>query len=183
MTVLIFSAVGVAILVSLFWLLFAPKWDKPRAEIEALDIEKLQPLHCRHFPQISQLLRPDDLIFIGRRAPASMARAWSRERRRILRQYLNGLAEDYIRVGRLARLIASLSPELSRKQEWEWFWMGLQFQAVLQLLRLNVTLGSLSLAQLTRWTDFVSSQAADLEIRMSQLAGILPSRLRTSPGA
>jgi hypothetical protein len=183
MTVLIFTGVGVAVLLSLFWLLFASRWDKPRAEIETLDIEKLQPLHCRHFPQISQLLRPDDLTFIGRRAPAPMTRAWRRERRRILRQYLNGLAEDYIRVEHLARLIASLSPEVSRKQEWEWFWMGLQFRVVLQFLRLKLSLGSLSLPQLTRWTDFVSSQAADLEFRMSQLAGVLPSRLRTSPDA
>jgi hypothetical protein len=83
---------------------------------------------------------------------------------------------------RLARLIAALSPEISRKQEWQWLWMGLQFRMVFRLLSLRIVLGNPSLPQLARLTDFVASQAADLEVRMSQMAGILPSRLRTSAG-
>jgi len=115
MTPFIFIVLGMIILVTLFWLLFAPKSDKPPAEIQTLEIEKLQPLHCRHFPQISQLLRREDLTFIQRRVPVAMARAWKRQRRRVLRLYLNGLAEDFLRMERLARLIAALSPEISRK--------------------------------------------------------------------
>jgi len=182
MTPFIFIVLGMIILVTLFWLLFAPKSDKPPAEIQTLEIEKLQPLHCRHFPQISQLLRREDLTFIQRRVPVAMARAWKRQRRRVLRLYLNGLAEDFLRMERLARLIAALSPEISRKQEWQWLWMGLQFRVVFRLLSLRIVLGNPSLPQLARLTDFVASQAAELEVRMSQMAGILPSRLRTSAG-
>lgn len=183
MTAFLFTGLGLAILILLFWLLFAPKWNEPPAGIQALEIEELQPLHCRHFPQISQLLRTEDPTFIEQRVPASVARAWRKERRRVLRQYLNGLAEDHVRVERLARLIAALSPGVSRKQEWEWLWMGLQFRVMFRLLALRIVIGNLSLPQLARWTDFVATQAADLQIRMSQMPGILPSRLRLSGDA
>ncbi|HEV2488501.1 MAG TPA: hypothetical protein VGT03_01740 [Candidatus Acidoferrales bacterium] len=183
MTAAIFTGIGLAILALMFWLLFAPKWNEPPAEIQALEIEKLQPLHCRHFPQISQLLRTEDLTFIEQRVPASMARGWRRERQRVLRQYLNGLAEDRLRVERLARLIAALSPDVSRKQEWQWLWMGIQFRIMFRLLALRIAIGRVSLVQLARWTDFVASQAADLQNRMSQMSQFLPSHLRLSGDA
>lgn len=183
MTVIIFVALGVAFLALLFWLLFAPNWSGPSAAVESLEIEQLEPLHCRHFHQISLLLRPDDQAFVEKRAPASLARAWKRDRRGILLKYLGGLAEDCARLEHLGRLLASLSPEVSRKREWEWFWLGLQFRLMLRLLTMRITLGSPSLPQFARLTDFVTSQAADLESRMAQMAGVLPPRLRMSGGA
>ncbi|HEV2299428.1 MAG TPA: hypothetical protein VGR72_13035 [Candidatus Acidoferrales bacterium] len=183
MTLLVFTALGGVIFVSLIWLLFAPNWSGPRAAVDSLEIEQLEPLHCRHFPQISMLLRLDDQAFVEQRAPASLARMWRQERRRILLKYLSGLTEDFARLEHLARLIASLSPEVSRKREWEWFRLGLQFRLMLRLLNVRIVLGSLSLPQFARLTDFVASQAADLESRMVQLAGVLPSRLRVNPSA
>ena len=178
----IFIFVGMAILILLFWLLFAPKWGTPRPAIQPLEIEQLQPLHCRHFSQIRFLLRQDDLKFVERNAPPELARAWKRDRRKVLRKYLNGLAEDLARLEHLARMIASLSPEVSRQREWEWFWLGLKFRLIFQLLVIRIALGERSLPQLARLTDLVASHAAKLEVRMSQMAGVLPSRLRPSAG-
>jgi hypothetical protein len=183
MTLLIFTALGVAIFILLIWLLFAPKWSGPQAGVHALEVEQLEPLHCRHFSQISLLLGPDDQAFVKQRAPASLARTWKRDRRRILLKYLGGLAEDFARLEHLARLLASLSPEVSRTREWEWFWLGLQFRVMFRLLTVRIALSRHTLPQFARLTDFVASQAADLESRMVQLAGVLPPRLRMSAGA
>lgn len=183
MTAFLFTALGFAILGVLFWLLFAPKWGGPRTAIQSLEIEQLELVHCRHFPQISLLLGLDDQAFVQQRAPASLARMWRQERRRILLKYLGGLAEDFARLEHLARLLTSLSPELSRTREWEWLWLGLQFRILFRLVSMRIILGSHSLPQLARLVDFVTSQAADLESHMAQRAGVLPSRLRMSDGA
>lgn len=182
MSNVIFIILGIAIFILLLWLLFAPKWGTPRPAIQSLKIEQLEPLHCRHFSQIRFLLRQDDLKFVERSAPRELARTWKRDRRKVLRKYLNGLAEDFACLEHLARMIASLSPEVSRKREWEWFWLGIQFRVVFQLLVIRIVLGERSLPQLARLTDFVASHAAKLEVRMSQMAGVLPSRLRPSTG-
>lgn len=182
MSLAIFILLGIAILALLFWLLVPASAKGPGAAIESLEIEQLQPLHCRHFPQISLLLQPDDRRFVEQRASAEVARAWKRERRKIMLAYLKGLAEDFNRLETLARLLASLSSEVSRKREWEWFWMGLQFRIMFKLLTLRFTFGHFSLPHLARLTDFVASHAAELEVRMSQMSGMLPSRMRMSAG-
>lgn len=180
MTTILFIVIGIAILGALFWLLFAPQWNGPRAGVESLEIEQLEPLHCRHFPQIRMVLQSEDRAFIARRAPAVMAREWKRERRRVLHRYLNGLAEDFGRLDSLARLLATVSAEVSRKREWEWFWLGMQFRVMMQLLALRITLGNFTVPQFARLTDFVAAHAAELESSMAQMAGVLPSRMRPS---
>lgn len=178
MTTILFTALGLAILAALLWLLFAPRWSKPQPAIETLELEQLRLLHCRHFPQISQLLQSEDREFIERIAPPAMARAWKRERRKILREFLNGLNEDFARLENLARLIAALSTEVSRSREWEWFWLGLKFHVLFRLVAIRMVLGWLPTPPLARLTDFVASRAAELEISISQMAGVLPPRLR-----
>ncbi|HKW87333.1 MAG TPA: hypothetical protein VJN21_01100 [Candidatus Acidoferrales bacterium] len=182
MTAVFYVLLGIGILGLLFWLLLGPKWSERQSGIQSLDIEQLEPLHCRHFSQIQMLLRPDDRMFVERRAAASIAHAWKRERRRVLITYLKGLAEDFARLEYLARLLASLSPEVSRQREWEWFWLGMQFRLMLRLLHVRIAMGSPALPQYQRLTDFVASHAAGLESHMAHMAGVLPSRMRTSPG-
>lgn len=182
MSITIFILLGVAILALVIWLLFPAKANGSSSVIESLEIEQLQPLHCRHFPQIRLLLEPDDRKFVERSVSATAARIWRRERRKILLAYVRGLAEDFNRLERLARLLASLSPEVTRKREWEWFWRGLQFRIMLRLLTARFAFGDFSLPHLARLTDFVASHAAELEVRMSQMSGMLPSRVRMSAG-
>jgi hypothetical protein len=181
MITIVFVAIGLGILLALAWLLFSPRWSLGQEEHQALEIEKLQVLHCRHFPQISQLLRAEDLDFLQPRAPASLLRQWRRERARILRQYLDGLAQDFAHLERLARLLASLSPEINRRQEWEWLKLGLQFRALFGLVLLRGALGGISLRPLARLTDMIVIQSTALELRMTQMANLLPSRIQMNP--
>jgi hypothetical protein len=173
----LFVAIGIGILLVLAWLLFSPHWSATDTGPQVFESEKLKNLNCRHFPQIGQVLRNEDLLFIQRMAPAKLARRWRKERSRILRRYLNGLAKDFARLEHLARLLAALSPEISRKQEWEWLKLGMQFRILFVLVNLRISLGSISIFQLARLTDLIVVQATNLEILASQMANAHPAQL------
>jgi hypothetical protein len=182
MTLALYFVVGIAILLAVFWLVFAPRPTGPVLEIESLQIEKLFPLHCRRFSQISQLLHPEDAEFLRRRSLNSSAvRKWRSERRRILRQYLNGLAEDVARLERLARLLATLSPEIAPKQEWQWLRLSIQFRVLIRMIALRVALGWISLGQLSRLTQLVTDRAGELQTRIGKMLEVLPTKLHAEP--
>lgn len=176
MITLVFVALAIGILLALAWLLLSPQWKGAVADPHLLDIEKLQNLHCRHFPQIGQLLRKEDLAFMQKVAPADLIRSWKRERARILRRYLNQLTQDFVRLERLARSLAALSPAISRRQEWEWLKLGIQFRFLFALVAIRIRFGSISFHHLARLTDLIVVQATTLEIRISQAAEALPAR-------
>ncbi len=173
---------SLAILVSLVWLLFSPRAAQSTPAVEALDIEKLLPLHCRHFPQISQILGKEDDEFMARRAPKSVQKLWRKQRRGILRQYLNSLAEDFVRLERLARLASALSPQLNEAHQWEWLRLGLQFRFMYRVLAIRISLDRVTSSELARITNLITGLAGELETLMSQIAGIMPSRLDLNPG-
>jgi len=177
MTIVITTLASLAILLALFWLLFGRPAAEPASSIDALEIEKLLPLHCRHFAQIVQILGEEDHQFISKRAPRHVERQWRAERRRILRQYLDGLGQDFGQLGRLARLIAALSPEVRKTQEWEWMWLGVQFRLLYRMVGLRIAFGSFAPNELARLAEMVAGVAGELKTRMSLIAAPLPSRL------
>ena len=183
MMLLLAILVSFAILLVLFWLLFGSKAPETTSTINDLQIEKLLPVNCRHFPQIAQMLKQEDSQFLRRRAPRHIEREWCGERRRILRQYLKGLRQDFTRLERLTRLIAALSPEIRKGQEWEWMWLGLQFHLSYRMVALKIALGSLSPDGLARLTEMIAGLASELENRMTLITQYSPSRLRVNVGS
>lgn len=181
MTLLVAMVASLAILLAVFWLLFGSPKPESNSALDALEIEKLLPRHCRHFPQISQMLKDDDRKFMLKVAPRDVEKQWRAERRHILRLFLKGLAQDFGRLQRLARLISALSPEIQKSQEWEWIWLGVQFRVLYRMLAVRIALGDFSPVQLTRLTDLVSGLASQLEGQMSLLTEYFPSHLRASP--
>ncbi|HEV2289745.1 MAG TPA: hypothetical protein VGR81_12415 [Candidatus Acidoferrales bacterium] len=181
MTLLTAILLSLAVLIFLVWLLFPPRVASSTATVEALEIEKLLPLHSRHFPQISQILCNEDREFMSRHSPKSIETPWRRQRRKILRQYLNSLAEDFTRLERLARLASALSPELNKAHQWEWLRLGLQFRVMYRMLAIRIAFDSVTPKQLVRITNLISGLSGELETRMSQIAGIMPSRLGPNP--
>ncbi|MFZ0211910.1 MAG: hypothetical protein WBE20_15395 [Candidatus Acidiferrales bacterium] len=182
MTLLAAILASFVILAALVWLLFTPQAAQSTPAIEALEIEKLLPLHCRHFPQISQILRDEDRQFMIRNAPKHMEKQWRKQRRGILRGYLRGLAQDFVRLERLARLATALSPELKETRQWEWLRLGVQFRFLYRMLAIRIALGSVTPDELVRLTNLITGLAGELEKRMSQIAGLLPSRLGPNMG-
>ncbi|HEV2468006.1 MAG TPA: hypothetical protein VGS78_02330 [Candidatus Sulfotelmatobacter sp.] len=180
MTVVLMLILAVALLLALLWLLFGnrkPKMDPAQA---ALEIKNLLPVNCRHFPQVQHALRPQDEQFIDRRAPRRLARQWRGERRRVVRLYIEGLAQDFRGLEQLTRLIATLSPEIKKKQAWEWLWLGIQFRLLYRLTLVRFALHSLPSNELMRLTELLTGLAAGLEHSIDRLTPKFP-QIETSP--
>lgn len=176
-TAIIFMLTAVALLVALVWLLRRPSsWGGAYAD-QALEIENLFPLHCRHFPQVRQTLLEADTQFMRRRAPREMLRRWRAERREVLRQFLAGLGQDFERLDRLARAVAALSPEVSREREMERLWLSLRFLVMYRLVSLRLATGFAPLPQVARLTELVGTFASQMEARMAALERRTPSRV------
>lgn len=174
MTFLITLLLSTALLLALLWLLFGRHTSKADLSAAALAIQKLLPVHCQHFPQIHQLLKTEDREFMERRAPRPLASQWRGERRQVLRLYMRGLARDFHGLEELARLIAALSPEIKRRQEWEWLWLGVQFRLLYGLTLMRFALYSLPSGELARLTEMLASLALALEHSIDRLTEAFP---------
>lgn len=182
MTLFVATLVLLAILLALLWLLFGSPTNETVLSLDALQIEKILPVNCRHFPQISQLLSQEDTQFMRKRAPRHIESKWHAERRRILKEYLSGLRQDFTRLERLAHLIAAFSPEIRRRQEWEWLWLALQFHFSYRMVALKLALDSFSPEGLAGLTQMIAGLTSELEKHMALIGEHSPSRMRTDVG-
>lgn len=174
MTVVLMFVLAAALLLILLWLLFGNREPKTDAALAALEIKKLLPVHCRHFPQLHQALGSQDENFILRRASRQLAKRWRAERQEVVRLYIHGLAQDFHGLEQLARLIATLSPEIKRKQEWEWLRLGIQFRLLYRVTLLRFALHGLPSDELMRLTEMLTGLAAGLEHSIERLTPTFP---------
>lgn len=181
MTVMLMILLSIALVVALVWMLFGRQAQKTDLTAAALEIKKLLPIHCRHFPQIHHILKSDDKEFMDRRAPRQVVRSWQAERRRILRIYIRGLKQDFRGLEKLARLLAALSPEIKRKQEWEWFWLGVQFRLLYRLTLLRFVFYASPANELVRLAETLIDLAAALEQSIDRMTEAFP-QVQASPG-
>jgi hypothetical protein len=170
---MLFSIVALFLLLALIWLA-RQVYVRGRREVNAerVPVEDLFPVHCGHFPQILQALSDSDADYLSFRVSSKIRRRVSAERRAIVRSFLNGLLEDFRRLDRLGRTVASLAPELERSQESHHLRLALQFRALYLLVQVRLTVGSVSIPQLTHLTDVVGRYAAQLEAAMARLEGL-----------
>jgi len=174
-----FASIAVALLVTLLWLLRQPAPKSIQKELRGkVEIEELFPLHCRCFPQIRQALSMRDEEFLSSRVSRQDLKKWRGERRAVLRQFLLGLGEDFIRLDRLARMVAALSPEISRAGETERVWLSVRFRILYRFVSLRLYTGWASLSQLTRLTEMVGSFAAQVEAGMAAFEKTSAPKLR-----
>jgi hypothetical protein len=177
--ILLFAALSLVLLLALVYLLRKPAPSQPTASLTGkIQIEELFPLHCRHFPQMRQVLSAADAEYVRRRCSRSEERAWRAERHRIVRRYLNALGEDFVRLDRLHRTMASLSPDVVRAREAEWFWLSLRFRLMYRLVEWRLAFGWVPMPHLARLVEMVGSFAAEIEAGMAALEKPAISRLR-----
>ena len=173
MTIAMMAALVIIVLVILVWLLFVPQ-RFPRPEIGPLEIKKLLPVHCKHFPQIKKILNQEDEIFLARRANRHTLKIWRKERNRVLELYVQGLAEDFQNLTALARLISKLSPEPRPSQELELLKASLQFHMLYRLTMLRLALRTLPLPELSRLTEMVAALGFELELLLNKMTARIP---------
>jgi hypothetical protein len=174
MMVLIATLLSIVLIAVLLWLVFGHREVKSDPAGAALEIKKLLPAHYKHFPQIQPILRAEDAEFIRRRAPRQLANRWRTQRRKVLRLYIQALAEDFRGLEQLARLIAALSPQIKRKQEWEWLRLGLQFRLLYRITVLRFAFHSLPPGELVRLTELLTSLSLTLERSIERLTEAPP---------
>ena len=94
--------------------------------------------------------------------------------------YLRGLREDFSRLNRLGRVVASLSPRVERRREWERLVLLCRFELLYLLVSLNLRMGGRATHELRRLTGVVGSLASQMEKAISAL-GVISAGLAGAP--
>jgi hypothetical protein len=167
--------VALAVLVLLLLWLLRPQSHRGTPTLpRTLDqgVEELLPRHYRYFPQIRQALSAADQNYLRERASPKLAEKARRERRAIAKQFLAALREDFTNLNRLARIIASLSPVISREQETERLILSLKFRLLYAWVWLRLSAGNASLPQFEHLTGLVGQLSARLEQAMTAISAM-----------
>jgi hypothetical protein len=178
---------GIAVLLAialsgvLLWLLI-PRHKSSRTALASFHPDAINAFptakHYGYFPQIRQALSASDSSYLIENAPSQAAKQALRERRAVARRFLKGLHEDFSNLARLGRIIAALSPEVSREQETERLILSLKFQILYTLVWLRLSTGNLPLQQLEHLTGLVGRLAKRMDEAMAEVsalsAGSLP---------
>ena len=140
-------------------------------------LESVVPHHYRYFPQVHQALSAGDYEYLRKSAPPHVAKKAIRERREVARHFLSGLHEDFSKLKRLGRIIAALSPVVSRQQETERLFLGVRFRLLYALIWLRLSLGRVPLLQIGELTNLVGRLAVRMEQAMADINAISAEHL------
>ena len=139
--------------------------------------------HYGYFPQVRQALSMVDSKYLMETAPPHVAKQALRERRAVARRFLQGLHEDFSNLARLGRIIAALSPEVSREQETERLILSMKFQILYAFVWLRVSAGNLPLEQLEHLTGMVGRLAKRMDEAMAEISALSAGQLPGGLGA
>jgi hypothetical protein len=170
----------------LLWLLIPRhKSSRTAATSVPLNVNDALPTakHYGYFPQIRQALSAADSQYLRETAPSHVAKQALRERRAVARHFLQGLHEDFSNLARLGRIIAALSPEVSRAQETERLILSLKFQMLYALVWLRLSTGNLPLQQLEQLTGLVGRLATRMDEAMAEISALSAGQLPMGLGA
>jgi hypothetical protein len=140
-------------------------------------LESAFPKHYRFFPQIRRALSAADNDYLLEVAPPRIARQVVRERRAVAKSFLQGLHEDFSKLEMLARMVASLSPVVSREQETERLLLSLRFRLLYALVWLRLSTGSVPLQQFEHLTELVGRLALRMEQAITEVSALSADRL------
>jgi hypothetical protein len=181
MSELIISAsLTILILAVVLWLLQSRRHAaKPGPSVANLKLESYLPRHYLYFQQICQALSVSDTDYLRRVAPREVAQRAYRERRAVARKFLAGLHEDFTNLERLGRIVAALSPVISRQQEIERLLLGVQFRFLYAWVWLRLAIGRAPLLQLEQLTGLVGRLATRMEQSMAAVGTLSAPGLDT----
>ena len=148
-----------------------------------MQMENVLPRHYLYFPQIRQALSVCDEEYLDRTASPAVAKMAHRERRAVARKFLAGLHEDFSSLERLARMVAALSPVISRQQETERLILGLKFRLLYALVWLRLSTGQEPLRQIEELTSLVGRLATRMEQAMSAVTALSAPGLNSTLNA
>jgi hypothetical protein len=164
LSVYLFALLALALLGALYWLSRRARKEPGGADIlRTLSAESLLPQHFKYFPQVRQALSQEDAKFLELRASAAVRHAARRARRAVALKFLMGLRDDYRRLDRLARVLASLAPAADRQREAQRIWLAARFELRWAFVWLELWSGATPVTQLQGIAGFIGALAARLE--------------------
>jgi hypothetical protein len=125
--------------------------------------------HMTYFPQVRQAFAAEDFAFLSSRGSRELTWRVRRERQKIALVYLGFLRGDFLRLWKLARVTASLSPQVGVAQEFARLRLGLAFYLRYEMVRLKFIFGFAPLPALGSLSELVSGLALRLETTMKEL--------------
>jgi len=159
---------AVLLMLLLAWVLRDPReLEQPDADLG--NAEDLDRRHVTYFPQVRQAMAAEDSTFLSSRASQVLARRVQRERRKIALAYLACLRGDFLKLWRLARVIASMAPQVGAAQELERLQLGLAFSWRYEMIRVKFLLGFAPLPELGSLSAVVSRLSIRLDTAMKDL--------------
>ena len=159
---------AVLMLLLLVWVLRDPrKHGGPDGDLDSTD--ELSQRHVCYFPQVRQALAAEDFAFLSSRGSPQLARRMRGERRKIALAYLSCLRGDFLKLWRLARVIASMSPQVGVAQELARLRLGVAFSLRYEVIRIKFLFGFAPLPELGSLSDIVSRLSIRLETAMKDL--------------
>jgi len=162
-----FGLIGL-LLILFVWLIRKPRWTAPSSAARGADDE----CECRHMaylPQIRQAFSDSDFDFLAKNVSREVLRRIRLERRDVALAYLAALREDFQSLLRMARAIATLSPELDTVREFERIGLTIKFAWQYQMIRWKFLAGTAPLAQLHGLSDIVSGLSVRIEAALNEL--------------
>jgi hypothetical protein len=167
-TIVLFSVIVACLVAALVWALCPPAMRKSFAD-EPASLEEVGPRHCTYLPLVRQALSAKDFSFLESRRSGKLAKRLRKERRRIALSYLANLHDDFLRLLRVAKAIATLSAEIATAQELERIWLSFQFAFRYRVLWIGLFIGLPSLGRLDGLSQMVSELAVRMETAISEL--------------
>jgi hypothetical protein len=143
------------------------KFSEPGGGLGAA--EDMDRRHVTYFPQVRQTMAAQDFAFLASRGSRALTRRVRKERRKIALAYLACLRSDFLKLWRLARVIASMSTQVGASQELERFRLGLTFSWRYEMIRIKILFGFAPLPELGSLSDVVSRLSIRLETAMKEL--------------
>jgi len=159
---------AVLLMLLLAWVLRDPR-ELAQPDADLGNAEDLDQRHVTYFPQVRQAMAAEDSTFLSSRASQVLARRVQRERRKIALAYLACLRGDFLKLWRLARVIASMAPQVGAAQELERLQLGLAFSWRYEMIRVKFLLGFAPLPELGSLSEVVSRLSIRLETAMKDL--------------
>jgi hypothetical protein len=125
--------------------------------------------HMTYLPQIQQAFAETDYDFLLKNASPEALRRVRRERRGVALAYLAALREDFQSLLRMARVIATLSPELAAVDEFERLRLTAKFAWQYEMIRWKLLAGIAPVPQLHGLSDLISGLSIRIEAALKEL--------------
>lgn len=167
-TLLLLIGFAVLVLLLLVWVLRDPR-KSAKADGDLDSTDELSQRHVGYFPQVRQALAVEDFAFLSSRGSPQLARRMRRERKKIALAYLSCLRGDFLKLWRLARVIASMSPQVGVAQEFARLRLGVAFSLRYEMIRIEFLFGLAPIPELGSLSDVVSRLSIRLETAMNNL--------------